>query len=140
MVVKVKDIKMYNVVISMKPYCEIASQYLLPTLRALIAKNLMEKYKLTQQDVALKLGLTQSAVSQYMRQLRGSKIKIIEKDKDLLVEIEKFSSRIASGELNSLTALDDFCNICKLARKKKIICEFHTKYFPELKECKICLG
>ena len=65
----------------MKPYCEVASQYLLPTLRALVAKNLMEKYKMTQQDAASKIGLTQSAVSQYMRQLRGSKIKIIEKDK-----------------------------------------------------------
>jgi len=124
----------------MKPYCEIASQYLLPTIRALVAKNLMEKYKLTQQDTALKLGLTQSAISQYVRQLRGSKIKIIEKDKAVLDEIEKFSGRIASGELNPLTSLDAFCNICKLLRKKRVLCELHIKYFPELKDCKICLG
>ena len=123
----------------MKPYCEIASQYLLPTLRALVAKTLMEKYKLTQQDTALKLGLTQSAISQYMRQLRGSKIKTIEKDKIILDEIEKFSGRIASGELNSLTALGAFCDICRLIRKKKMLCEFHIKYFPELKDCNICL-
>jgi hypothetical protein len=123
----------------MKPYCEIASQYLLPALRALVAKTLMEKYKLTQQDTALKLGLTQSAISQYMRQLRGSKIKTIEKDKIILDEIEKFSGRIASGELNSLTALSSFCDICRLIRKKKMLCEIHIKYFPELKDCNICL-
>jgi len=123
----------------MKPYCEIASQYLLPTLRALVAKTLMEKYKLTQQDAASKLGLTQSAVSQYTRQLRGFKMKVLEKDKHILDEIEKFSGRIASGELNSLNALNAFCDICKIVRKKKILCEIHIKYFPELKDCSICL-
>jgi predicted transcriptional regulator len=99
----------------------------------------MEKHKLTQQDAASKLGLTQSAISQYMRQLRGSKIKFIEKDKSITDEIEKFSSRIASGELSSLTALNAFCDICKIIRKKKMMCELHVKYFPELKDCKICL-
>jgi len=123
----------------MKPYCEIASQYLLPALRALVAKTLMEKYKMTQQNAASKLGLSQAAISQYMRQLRGSKIKTIEKDKAIIDEIEKFSGRIASGELKSLDALDAFCGICKIARKKKILCEFHIKYFPELKDCNICL-
>jgi len=123
----------------MKPYCEVASQYLLPTLRALVAKTLMEKYKLTQQSAASKLGLTQSAISQYTRQLRGSKVKIIEKDKSIIDEIEKFSGRIVSGELNSLTALDAFCDICRIIRKKKMLCEIHIKYFPELKDCNICL-
>lgn len=123
----------------MKPHCEVVSQYLLPTLRALVAKNLIEKYKLNQQDTALKLGLTQSAISQYMRQLRGSKIKFLEKDKIVMDEIEKFSGRIASGELNVLNSLDAFCGICKLIRNKKILCEVHTKYLPELKDCKVCL-
>ena len=123
----------------MKPYCEIASQYLLPTLRALIAKNLMEKYHMTQQDAASKIGLTQSAVSQYMRQLRGSKIKILEKDKVIMDEIDTFSGRIASGELNSLSILDAFCEICRSARRRKILCELHTKNFPNLKDCNICL-
>lgn len=123
----------------MKPYCEIASQYLLPTLRALVAKNLMEKYKLTQQDTALKLGLTQSAISQYARQLRGSKIKILEKDKVVLEEIDKFSGKIASGELNVFSTLSSFCELCNLVRKKKMLCELHVKHFPELKDCDICL-
>jgi hypothetical protein len=123
----------------MKPYCEVASQYLLPTLRALVAKTLMEKYNMTQQDTASKIGLTQSAISQYMRQLRGSKIKLIEKDKNIMEEIDKFSGKIASGELNSLSILDAFCEICRLSRKRGILCELHSKSFPELKECNICL-
>ena len=123
----------------MKPYCETASQYALPTIRALIAKRLMEKYKLTQENAALKLGLTQSAVSQYIRNLRGSKIKSIEKDESINKEIDVFVDRIASGDLNSLTALDSFCNICKLVRKKKLLCEIHMKASPFLKDCRVCL-
>jgi len=123
----------------MKPYCETVAQTLLPTLRALIAKELMEKYKFTQQDVASKLGLTQSAISQYLRNLRGSKTKILGKNKEINKEIEDFASRIASGELNSLNALNSFCNICKNIRKSKILCDLHKKAFPELEDCKICL-
>jgi predicted transcriptional regulator len=105
----------------------------------LIAKDLIEKHRLNQQDVAKKLGLTQSAVSQYLRNLRGSKIKVIEKDEDIAKEIENFSSRIASGELKSLTALDAFCNICRLIRRRKMMCSIHLKVFPELENCTICL-
>jgi predicted transcriptional regulator len=123
----------------MKPYCEVVAQNLLPTLRALIAKELMEKYKFTQQDVASKLGLTQSAVSQYVRNLRGSKAKIFERDVEINKKIEQFASKIASGQLDSLSALDSFCNICKAVRKSKTLCEMHKKSSPELKDCKICL-
>jgi predicted transcriptional regulator len=123
----------------MKPYCEIASQYLLPTIRALTAKTLMEKHGMTQQVAATKLGLTQSAVSQYMRQLRGSNIKILEKDKVIMDEIEKFASKIASNQLSSLGTMDEFCLLCKAARRRKILCELHVKYFPDLKDCNICM-
>jgi len=122
----------------MKPYCETVAQMLLPTLRALIAKDLIEKYKLTQEEAASKLGLTQSAISQYRRELRGSKIKIMEKDKIITDEIESFASRMASGEFNALTALDAFCNICKNVRKRKMMCELHMKKFPELENCTVC--
>jgi predicted transcriptional regulator len=122
----------------MKPYCETVSQFLLPTMRALIAKNLMVKYKLTQQDVASKLGVTQSAISQYMRDLRGFKIKSIEKDENINKEIENFAGRIASGELNTLAALDAFCDICRSIRKKKLICDIHIKVSPELENCNVC--
>jgi len=124
----------------MKPYCETVSKYVLPTMRALIAKRLMEKYKLTQESAALKLGLTQSAVSQYIRNLRGSNIKSIEKDESIMKEIDIFVDKMAAGDINSVTAFDDFCNICRLIRKRKLLCEIHIKAFPVLKDCKACLG
>lgn len=123
----------------MKPYCETVSKFLLPTLRALIAKDLMEKHKLTQQDTAVKLGVTQSAISQYRRALRGSNVKLIENDDEIVKEIESISKKIALNELNPLEALNDFCNICKKVRKSKALCSIHTKVFPELENCTICL-
>ncbi|MFH0928742.1 MAG: helix-turn-helix domain-containing protein [Candidatus Aenigmatarchaeota archaeon] len=123
----------------MKPYCETVAQIVLPNLRALLAKELMEKYKFTQQDVASKLGLTQSAVSQYLRNLRGSQTKILERDVKIYKEIEVFAGKIASGEINSSNSVEAFCDICKSIRKSKIICELHMKAYPELKDCKVCL-
>jgi uncharacterized protein len=123
----------------MKPYCECVAQYVIPTMRALIAKRLMEKYKLTQQAAAIKLGLTQSAVSQYIRNLRGSKVKTIENDEVVKNEIESFVDRIQSGDLNPLTSMEQFCKICKAIRKRKLLCDIHIKSFPDLKECKSCL-
>ena len=64
----------------MKLYCEIVAKEILPSLRALVAKSLIEKYKLTQQDAAKRLGLTQGAISQYTRNIRGVKTKQMEKD------------------------------------------------------------
>jgi uncharacterized protein len=123
----------------MKPYCESVSQYVIPTLRAIIAKRLMEKHKMTQQAAASKLGLTQSAVSQYMRSLRGSKIKTIEKDESVSKEIDSFVDFIASGDTNSLEGMERFCNICRVIRKKRLLCEIHIKSFPEIKDCKSCV-
>ena len=123
----------------MKPYCEVTAQIILPAIRALVAKNLMEKYKLNQQETASKLGVTQAAISQYRRDLRGSRMRILEKDKNIVEEIERFTDRMISEEFNSISAMEAFCNICKTIRNKKLVCDIHMKSFPELKECKICL-
>jgi predicted transcriptional regulator len=106
----------------MKPHCEAVASKLLPTLRALIAKELIENYNMTQQQVAKKLGTTQSAISQYTRQLRGSKTEVIEKDKVVSNEIEIFANKLVSDEVkNPSEVLECFCNICKTVRMRKLI-------------------
>ncbi|MDD5416481.1 MAG: helix-turn-helix domain-containing protein [Candidatus Aenigmarchaeota archaeon] len=123
----------------MKPYCEVAVQNILPGVRALIAKELMEKHKLTQQGAAEKLGTSQAAVSQYYRAVRGSKTDFLSKDKEISEKIQKIAGRIASGELNYISASEEFCEICKLVRKKKMICEMHKSSSEKLSDCKKCL-
>ena len=103
----------------MKPYCEVVALKLLPTLRALIAKELMEKHDMTQQQAAKKLGITQSAISQYIRKLRGSQLESIEKDKVVYAKIEVFANRVASKDMkDQYEALESFCSICKTVRKR----------------------
>ena len=123
----------------MKPYCEIVTSKLLPTLRAMIAKELMDSYNMTQLQAAKNLGITQSAISQYTRHLRGSKMESLEKDKVVFKEIEIFASKVASKDLKNQTELlEAFCSICKTVRKRKLLCDIHQKTFPETCSCSIC--
>jgi len=59
-----------------KPPCEIVARYVLPAIRALIARRLIEKHGYTQLKAAKTLGMTQSAMSRYMALECGGKIKI----------------------------------------------------------------
>ena len=58
----------------MKLPCEKALWYVLPQIRADLSKELVEQ-GMKQKDVAEYLGVTPSAVSQYMKRKRGGKIK-----------------------------------------------------------------
>ena len=52
--------------------CELAVKEVLPATRALLAAELSDMH-MTQDEIAEKLNLTQSAVSRYLKQSRGKK-------------------------------------------------------------------
>ena len=52
-----------------------------------MTRELLTTYKMTQQEAADLLGLTQPAVSQYNRESRGSKVKILSGEKDIMIMI-----------------------------------------------------
>lgn len=76
----------------MKLYCEVVVGDVLPSLRALITKELIQN-GLTQNEVAKKLGITQPAVSQYRKYLRGGKIRQLQKNRKLMAIVRKFSKK-----------------------------------------------
>jgi hypothetical protein len=119
----------------MKPFCEIFVKNFLPTIRALLAKNLIEKHNLTQTLAAEKLCTTQPAISHYKREVRGKKAKMIEKDEEVSKKISELAEKLISG-IDIVQATKEICEICKLIRQKKIACEF-----CELREenCDLCL-
>jgi len=98
----------------MKPFCEIIVADILPAVRAVVAKELIEEYGLNQTEVSKKLGITQPAVSQYKSGLRGKKVEIILSNKKLMKWIEKLTSDIASGDTK---LYENICEICKETRK-----------------------
>jgi uncharacterized protein len=57
---------------------EIEAKSLIPAVRAILAKKLIGEYSLKEEDVAKDLGITQAAVSNYVRGTRGD-IELISK-------------------------------------------------------------
>jgi hypothetical protein len=127
----------------MKPPCETVVKYVLPAIRTLIVKEIMDTYGLTQVQVAEKLGITQPSVSQYIRSLRGSDryAKLIERNKEVYKSVKALAGKIARGDLTHSQATDEFCKMCKRMRAKEILCTPHMESAPHLdeEECKICL-
>lgn len=121
-----------------KPLCEIIVLDVMPTVRALIAKDLVEKHGLTQAIAAKRLGMTQPAISQYRRNLRGGKLSILEKDSEVMGKINALANRIAKGELSHVDATTEFCEICRVIKQHLLLCETHKKSVAGLENCKIC--
>ncbi|MCW4051581.1 MAG: transcriptional regulator, partial [Candidatus Bathyarchaeota archaeon] len=79
--------------------CEIAVKSVVPAIRALLARELVENYKLKQTEAAELLAITQTAVSKYTHHVRGS-ILPIEKEDEVRKRIIETAASVANGDLN----------------------------------------
>ncbi len=122
----------------MKPYCEVVVSYILPAIRALITRELLTTYNLTQMEASELLGITQAAISQYNKESRGAKVNILEKDKKIMKMIKQLAKKIARGNMTALKINSEFCKICKEIRKRKLICQLHKDIYPSLESCSEC--
>lgn len=123
----------------MKPVCEVMVSDILPGVRAMVARKLVEDHGLSQKTAAEKLGTTQPAISQYKRQLRGCKIGLFDKNPRILEMISSIAKRTASGELSQDHISLEFCVVCKFMKSSGIACEIHKKMYPSLENCSICM-
>ncbi|HIQ49724.1 MAG TPA: hypothetical protein EYH56_00855 [Nanoarchaeota archaeon] len=98
----------------MEIYCEKFVKYYLSAIRAIIAKLLLEKYDLTQNEVAKKMKTTQPAISHYIREVRGKKVKEIENNEVVIKKINEFVEMLYNKELSEEEFQKFFCEICKL--------------------------
>lgn len=122
----------------MKPLCEVTANQVLPFIRALVAKRLVEGYGLSQSKAAEKLGMSQPAISQYKRELRGSRTGLKEYPK-LLDMANSLARGVSDGSLNQEQATLEFCKICRYLKLEGIICKLHRDLYPNLENCNICL-
>lgn len=110
-----------------------------PAVKALMAKELVEQHGLKQDHVAQVLGISQSAVSKYSRKVRGS---VIEADKLEEVQplITNMTVMLMDGEHQRAEFLQLFCMTCAVIRKSGIVCRFCKKSDPKIKieECCFC--
>jgi hypothetical protein len=120
----------------MKPLCEVIVQKILPGIRATVALKLIEDYKMSQSEAAKRLGVSQPAISQYFRQLRGENVQIL-KNKKVDERITEICGKIAEG-MDHIELVGEFCRLCNLITSSGLICDLHKEMYPKIKECSIC--
>ncbi len=121
---------------------EIESKSLIPALRAILAKKLAEDHKIREDEISKMLGVTQAAVSNYIRGTRGDP-KLIQK---LLVEeqvskmIDELSDSLASDMAYTPSNLSKFIGLCNYIKSSLLICDIHHNLETNIDEkvCKEC--
>lgn len=120
--------------------CEVASKSVIPALRAMVARELIEEHGMKQEQVAARLGVTQAAVSKYQHQVRGEAIEL-----ERASEVQAISHDIASmlsKNPNPLAVSQKLCQACTDIRALGLMCETCRKVDPEwdVEHCTICFG
>lgn len=120
----------------MKIPCELIVWYVLPSIRKELARVLVEESHLSQKEVANKLGLTESAISQYLKSKRGDELKF---SQEILDEIKLAAEEIATSNNESLV-IEKICKICHVIKNKGSLCQLHKSDDSKLDNCSICTG
>ncbi|HLD56727.1 MAG TPA: helix-turn-helix domain-containing protein [archaeon] len=93
---------------------EVLIREVMPAMRGIIAKKLIEIYGLSQKQAAIKLGTTQPAISQYKRGIRGAKTEIFFKNQRLMDMVESIAKRVSAGELTKETVTIELFRVCEV--------------------------
>jgi uncharacterized protein len=113
---------------------EIEVWYLLPALRSELAKILVSEHNLSQKETAIILGITESAISQYLKSKRGKEITF---NKIELQKIRETAKLIISDRPHLTKYLYD---LSVYFRGSDTICKLHKRHDESLsEECKICM-
>ena len=120
--------------------CEVAVKSVIPAIRAYIAKQLIQTYKMKQTDVAGLLGITQTAVSKYVGNVRGQALRI-DKEDEIQSMMNKIASRIADKKTSGPQLTLEFCSVCRAVRRNGQMCELCKRSDPEITRvsCDICM-
>tara|TARA_Y100000310_G_C20595380_1_gene770237 strand:+ start:750 stop:1106 length:357 start_codon:yes stop_codon:yes gene_type:complete len=112
---------------------EIEVWYIIPSIRRELAKALKGK-GLPQKEIALTLGITEPAVSQYLHDKRASGIEFDEK---LLKLVNKSAEILIQDPKRTVNEIQ---LILGNIRNSKLMCEVHRKYDSELGDCEVCFN
>jgi predicted transcriptional regulator len=115
-------------------------KYILPAIRSLIAKELIERYGYSQMIVAEKLGTTQAAISHYLRSKRGEeRMEQLERIPIIRATVGEIAKGLAEGEMKGSEAMNCFCDLCKILRTQNLICDIHKDFMNLPPTCDLCL-
>jgi len=118
---------------------EIASKSVIPAVRAMVVRRLVDKHGMTQQEAARLLGITQPAVSKYMHKKRGIAIRL-EGVSYVDEAANKIAALLVSGKAGKVQIMSKMNEVSLRVRKGKLMCDLHRRLEPELNlvSCRIC--
>jgi len=120
-----------------KPPCVIVVKYILPAVRVLVMKELIEKYNVRKVDASAKMDLTPAAITQYLKGERGTMfLNEISQSKETMKEVSELAEALAKDDASLETVIEKLCGICATIRSEELLCRLHEKDMPALKECK----
>jgi len=121
---------------------EIESKTLIPALRAILAKKLAEQHKIREDEISKMLGVTQAAVSNYIRGTRGDPklISQLSSQKQIIEMINEISENLASNKAYTPASLSKFIGLCNYIKSSLLICDIHHNLESDIDEaiCKEC--
>lgn len=112
----------------MKIPCEVVVWYLLPTIRREVAKELVANYGFTQSRVAKRFGVTDAAISQYLKNKRGDYDVVINNPGFPLVQEEIASAAYRMANRDSDFS-EEICSICLAAKRCGILAKIYEVEF-----------
>ena len=121
---------------------EIESKTLIPALRAIIAKTLAEKHEIREENISKMLGVTQAAISNYIRGTRGDPelIKKLLAEKQVSEMIDDICDNLSSDKAYTPSSLSKFIGLCNYIKSSLLICDIHHNLESDTDEaiCKEC--
>ena len=121
---------------------EIESKTLIPALRAILAKDLAKKHHMSEDEISQMLGVTQAAISNYIRGTRGDP-QLIEKllaEKQVAEMIDDITSSLSSDRAYTPSSLSKFIGLCNFIKSSLLICDIHHELESDIDDeiCKEC--
>jgi predicted transcriptional regulator len=106
---------------------EIESKSLITAIRAILSKKLIHDYSLREETVAKLLGITQAAVSNYIRGTRGdlSLVAKLEANFEVMKMINDIAKDLSLNKAYSPSTMTKFIQLCNFMRYTFIICDVH---------------
>lgn len=123
----------------MRPPCEVVIKYVLPAFRCSVARSLCTEYGFTQVKAASALGTTQAAISYYLGERRGSRIRGFEENDLVRAAAVDVAKDLATGQLNNAGATAKFCQLCAKLRSTDAFCAFHRSVEAVADDCNTCM-
>tara|TARA_B110000881_G_C18481391_1_gene466698 strand:+ start:172 stop:651 length:480 start_codon:yes stop_codon:yes gene_type:complete len=121
---------------------EIESKTLIPALRAILAKKLAEEHDIREDEISKMLGVTQAAISNYIRGTRGdpSLIAKLLAEKQVAQLIDELCEHLSSDLAYTPSSLSKFIGLCNYIKSSLLICEIHHNLESNIDEqiCKEC--